>query len=166
ARDGDRLALSAGQPEHRALDILEVRVEPPDDLAGRGLHRRVVERAATRELAAEEDVRRRVEVVRERKRLIDGLDPERLRIARIADRDRLAADEDLTRVGRTRAGECSHQGRLSRAVPTDDADDLAGMKIDGHAVDRADAAERDPDVAQLDQRYALRGDRRRLRVLG
>src|SRR5439155_1576763 len=84
---------------HRALEVLEVRVEPPDDLAGRGLHRRVVERAATRELAAEEDVRRRVEVVRERKRLIDGLDPERLRIARIADRDRLAADEDLTRVG-------------------------------------------------------------------
>ena len=104
ARDGDRLALSAGQPEHRALEILEVRIEPADDLARRGLHRRVVERAATGELPAEEDVRRRVEVVRERKRLIDGLDPERLRIARIADRDRLAADEDLSRVRRTRAG--------------------------------------------------------------
>ena len=45
-----------------------------------------------------------------------------------------------------------HQRRLAGAVAADQGDDLAGVQVDGDAVDGVDAAERHADVAQLDER--------------
>ena len=50
-----------------------------------------------------------------------------------------------------------HQRRLAGAVATDEGDDLAGVQVDGDAVDGVDAAEGDTDVAHLDQRDVARG---------
>ena len=66
-------------------EVLELRVEPAHHLAGRVLHRAVVEVAEPRrQLASEEHVARRVDVVREREVLVDRLDAQRLRVARVA----------------------------------------------------------------------------------
>ena len=58
------------------LRFLKLRVEPAHHLAGRRLHRRVVERARTRvvQLAPEEHVAGGVDVVGQRERLVDRLD--------------------------------------------------------------------------------------------
>ena len=75
AGDGHRLALPARQPSDRGLEVGEPRVEPAHDLACRRRHRRVVERAgAGQHLAAEEHVRRGVDVVGEGEGLVDRLD--------------------------------------------------------------------------------------------
>ena len=87
-RAGDRhgLALAAGERLDGRREPLEVRVQAAHDLAGRVLHLVVVEVAdPRRELAAEEQVRRRVEVVGEGQRLVDALDPVVLGIARVRD---------------------------------------------------------------------------------
>ena len=76
----------------RHHEVLELRVQPAHQLPGGVLHRAVVEVAEPRrELASEEHVARRVDVVRERERLIDRLDAQRLGVPRVRDRHRLAA---------------------------------------------------------------------------
>ena len=120
------LPLAAGERLHGGLEVLEARVQAAHDLAGRRLHRRVVERADTRaQLAAEEHVAGRVDVVGEGERLVDRLDPVGLGVARVLDRDRLAVDEDLAAVGRVGARQGPDQRRLAGAVAADEADDLA-----------------------------------------
>ena len=54
-----------------------------------------------------------------------------------------------------RAGERADERRLAGAVAADQADDLARVEVDADVVDGVDAAERDADVAHLDQRHAL-----------
>ena len=49
----------------------------------------------------------------------------------------------------------AHQRRLAGAVAADEADDLAGMEVDRDVADGVDAAERDVDVAHLDERRSL-----------
>src|SRR4029453_8763108 len=154
-RDRDRLTLPTGERGDRHDEVLELRVEPPHELSGGVLHRAVIQVAEPRrELAAEEHVARRVDVVRQCEGLIDGLDRERLRVARMRDRHGLALDQDLARVSRVRPRQRSDQGGLSGPVAADQPDHLAGIQVDGHAVHGVDAAERDPDVAQLDERRA------------
>jgi hypothetical protein len=132
------------------LEVLEARVQPPHDLPGLGLHGGVVERADARhELASEEHVRRGVDVVGEGQGLVDGLDPERLGIARVRDRDLVTVDDDLAAVRRMGSRERADERGLARAVPADEPDDLPGIKVDADVVDGVDAAERDPDVAHL-----------------
>src|SRR4029077_14101685 len=48
-----------------------------------------------------------------------------------------------------------------RAVAADQTDDLTRVDVDRHAVDRADATERDLDIPKLGERDALRHRRRR-----
>ena len=55
-----------------------------------------------------------------------------------------------------RAGERADQRGLAGAVAADEADDLAREQVDRDAVDGVDAAERDADVAHLDERDARR----------
>src|SRR5256885_5315520 len=69
--DRDRLALTSRESKNGRLEVLEVRVESTDDLTGGRLHRRVVQRSCPAQLSPKKDVRRSVEVVRERKRLVD-----------------------------------------------------------------------------------------------
>ena len=98
ARDGDRLALAAGERLHRLLEAAEVGVEAAHHLAALGLHRDVVERApAGAQLAAEIEVGGGIDIVGERQRLVDRLDAERLGVARVVDLDLLAVDEDRRR---------------------------------------------------------------------
>src|SRR5207302_9414757 len=117
-----------GKAEDRRLDILEVWIESSDDLPRRRLHRRIVEGGSSGQLAAEEDVRRRIEVVRKGQRLVDRFDAERLRVARVPDRDRLTVHQDLPGVGGARSRERAHERGLSGAVTADDADHLARVK--------------------------------------
>ena len=112
------------------------------------------------ELTTQEHVGRGVDVVGEGQRLVDRLDAEGLGVSRVADRHGLAVDQDLAGIGRVGAGERADQRRLAGAVAADEADDLAGVEVDGDAVDGVDAAERDEDVAHLDERHAGAGGRR------
>ena len=117
ARDRHRLALPARQAPHRHADVLEVLVQAREHLARLGVHAQVVERAPRRQqLAAEEQVGHRVQVVGQRQRLVDGLDAQRLRIGRRADVHLLAADQDLAAVDRVRARQHLHQRGLAGAV--------------------------------------------------
>ena len=74
-----------------------------------------------------------------------------------------AVDQDLAGIGRAGPGQGTDQRRLAGAVAADEADDLARIEVDADAVDGVDAAERDADVAHLDERRrrlsapALRG---------
>ena len=121
-----------------------------DSIAG------VVERAdARRELAAEEQVAGGVDVVGERQRLVDRLDA-------VAPWRRAGCGSrpvcPSIRISPESAG-CApesdpHQRRLAGAVAADEADDLARLEVDGDVVDGVDAAERDADVAHLDERRA------------
>ena len=72
------------------------------------------------QLAAEEQVCRSVELVRERKILVDGLDAELARFARVRDGDRFAVDRDLAGVGMVDARDDLDQRRLAGAVVADD----------------------------------------------
>ena len=56
-------------------------------------------------------------------------------------------------------GQGADQGRLAGAVAADEADDFAGVQVDGHVVDGVQATERHADVAQLDEWDAGRVDR-------
>ena len=108
------------------------------------------------DLPAEEDVGRRVDVVGQGQRLVDGLDVVGLGVARVADARRLAVDEDLAAVGGMGAREDAHERRLAGAVAADEADDLAGVEVDGHVAHGVDAAEGDVDVLHLDERECAR----------
>ena len=135
------------------LEVLEPRVEAAHDLAGRRLHRRVVEVAdARRELAAEEHVRGGVDVVGQGQRLVDRLDAQRLGVARVADPDRLAVDEDLA----GSAGWAPDSTRISvdlpAPLPPTRPTTSPGRRSTDDPVHGVDAAERDADVAHLDER--------------
>src|SRR5439155_12592130 len=91
--DGHRLALAAGERFDGNRKAREVRVQAPHDLARLRFHARVVEGAQTGgQLASEEQVARRVDVVGEGQRLVDRLDVQRLGVAWVADIDDRAVD--------------------------------------------------------------------------
>ena len=140
------------------LEAREVRVQAAHDLARLGLHARVVEGAqAGRQLAAEEQVARRIDVVGQGQRLVDRLDVAApWRRAGCGCVTRLAVDQDLAGVGRVGARQHPHERRLAGAVAADEADDLPGVQIDRYVAHGVDAAEGDVDVAHLDERRALR----------
>ena len=108
------------------------------------------------QLASEEHVARRVEVVGQRELLVDRFDAQRSRIARVLDGDRLAIDENLPGIGRVRTRQRVNERRLAGAVATDEGHHLAGMQIDRDAVDGVNPAEGHADVTQLDERHTLR----------
>ena len=96
-----------------ALESCSADAEARERLVGAAAHRRLVqeaelaEQAAADDLAAEEQVGRRVELGRQREVLVDGLDPERARLERRVELDRLALEEDLAGVGLLDAGQAS-----------------------------------------------------------
>ena len=119
-----------------------MRIQAAHDLPRLVLHRGVIDLADRRgQLAPEEEIARRVEIVGERERLVNGLDAEPLGITWIRDGGRLAVDPDLAGVRSLRAGKDLHQRRLAGAVAADQPHDLAGAEVDRDVVDGADAAE-------------------------
>src|SRR3954469_554957 len=101
-------------------------------------------------------VARRVDVVGQRQRLIDGLDAESLGVARAPDFHFLAIDQNVAGVGLIGAGKDLDQRRLAGAVMAEQSHHFAGEKIDSDAVDRLDAAELDGNVPHLHQRNGIR----------
>ena len=92
AADRDALALAAGHVGHGRARVLDPHAEIAERLVAAPPHRPLVEEAelaeqpGARELAAEEQVRRRVELGRQREVLVDGLDAELARGVRRGDR--------------------------------------------------------------------------------
>src|SRR4051812_13714873 len=158
AADRDALALAAGHRRDRRGRVLQADAEALERLVGAAVHRGVVEEAelaeqpAARDLAAEEQVCRRVELGREREVLVDGLDPERARLERRADRHLAALEEDLARVRRLHAGERLDERRLAGAVVAAERHDLSRVDGEARAAQRADAPEALDEAAGLEQR--------------
>ncbi len=101
------------------------------------------------DLPAEEHVRRRVDLRRQREVLIDGLDPQVARLMRGVDRDGLTLEEDLALVGRMDSDHRLDQRALARAVVAYERDDL--LRVDGEvrASQRLHAAKALYDLARL-----------------
>ena len=104
------------------------------------------------QLAPEEEIGDRVEVIRQRERLVDRFDAERSRIPRRADFDRLAGEANLAAVGRIDAGEDLDQRGFPGAVVAEQSEHFAFAKIEAHIVDGAHAAKSLHDVAKFDER--------------
>ncbi|MNL33299.1 hypothetical protein D3C87_1552040 [compost metagenome] len=156
AGDCHRLPLAAGQRLDGFLEALEVRVEPAHDLAGLGFHGHVVQRAPGRlELAAEIEIGGRVDIVGDGKRLVDGLDPVFLGVARIVDLGGFAVDRDLAAIALVGAGEDLDQCRLAGAVMAEQGDHFAGKEIDGGSFHCVDTAEGDRDILHFHKGSAL-----------
>ena len=90
---------------------------------------------------AEEEVRDDVEVVGQSKILVHGGDAELRRVLGRANRDRDPVHRDLAVVGREDARDDLHERRLAGSVVADEPDDLAGVDLEVHAVERLDGAE-------------------------
>src|SRR3954469_5039537 len=154
----DAPARAAGHRRDRRGRVLQPDAEALERLVGAAVHRGVVEEAqlaeqpAARDLAAEEEVCRRVELGREREVLVDGLDPERARLERRADRHLAALEEDLARVRRLHAGERLDERRLAGAVVAAERHDLGRVDGEARAAQRADAPEALDEAARLEQR--------------
>ena len=166
ARDRDGLSLAAGQRAHAAAQAVDRRdLEVAHAVARVFLHlmlgedpHRVRQRPRLGELAAEIEVRDDVEVVAQRQVLVDGLDPEPVGVARVADRHLAALEAVAPAVGRLRAGDGLDQRGLAGAVVAHQRDDLARVDLEVDVDERLDGAEalRDPDALEQRRRAQWR----------
>ena len=74
--------------------------------------------------------------------LIDRADPERLRVARLADVDRAAVEPDFALVPLQGAGQDLDQGRFAGPVLAHERMDFAGLHLEVDAIERPDAGKR------------------------
>ena len=86
--------------------------------------------------------------------------PGRDRVARRAERDRLAVDQDLARVRPVEPGEDVHQRALAGAVLAEQRVDLAAAQVEVDAVVRQHAGEALDDPARLERGHGPRRRRR------
>ncbi len=155
--DRDQLALATGQPLDRSVESGDPHAEAGEHLLGPSVHGARTERSAPVDLAAEEEVGRRIEVVAQREVLPDHRDAGIDGIAR-GPPEGLVTDRHVTGVGQDRPSDRSHQGRLACAVLTDEGDDLPGFDAQRDVVERADGAVPLGDAPHLEHR----GNRARL----
>src|SRR3954454_7612271 len=92
-------------------------------------------------LAAEEDVLGRREVIAQGQVLVDDLDALSPRVDRLVEMDRAVVDPDLALGRREVAGDDLDQGRLAGAVVAHEADRLARLDLEAHALGRLDRAD-------------------------
>ena len=144
--DLDRLLLGHGH----VIDLL-IRVEleavalaDAADARGRGLEIELF-------IEAERDVLSGGEDVDQLEVLVDHADAVTVGIARGADDDLLAVDEDLSLVGEVNAREHVHERGLAAAVFAEQRKDLAPVNIQPDAVIGDDCAEALGDVAHFDR---------------
>ena len=108
---------------------------------------------AAAQLAAEEDVGRRGQIVAERQVLVDDLDAVPARFDRPV-QDEFRAVHAHGAVARAEiAGDHLDQRRLAGAVVAHQADDLAGFERKRHVVDGLDGAEMLGDVGEFENRH-------------
>ena len=100
-RDRDRLALAARERAHQrvAATAGAASCAPSVALAACSIASSSRKPSRPRDLAAQEEVGDGVQILGQRQVLVDRLDAERLGVARRADLDRLAGDQDLAAVG-------------------------------------------------------------------
>ena len=153
AGDGDRLALAAGERDHRLLEAAEIGIEPPHHLARLRLHRGVVERSP-----AGPAVRGRDRGSTPRRRCRRAPAPGRPSRCRNSWRRAgllIVASWPLMKmcppVALVGARQHLDQAGLAGAVVAEQADDFAGIEIDRGVVDRLQAAEGERDVLHLDE---------------
>ena len=147
---GDREAadeLLGPQRQMEALDQLaRLRVEPA----------LVEEEPRAARLAPDEEVLRDREVGHQVELLVDDADAELLRVL---GRDRLvglAVEEELALVGVVDAGQQLHQRRLAGAVLADQREDLAGVQVEVHVLERLDAGEALADALDVEEELSHR----------
>src|SRR5581483_5813603 len=143
-RDRDRLPLAAGQRPHRLVRVADVDSHRPE-LGPHGPAREPgVEPAEGAErlhrLGAEEEVAPDRHQRDHREVLVDGGDAAGARVARRAEADLLALDENPPAVMLLRAREDLDQARLACAVVAEDARHLAGVDVHGDAPQGDDVA--------------------------
>ena len=95
-----------------------------------------------------------VEVVAQREVLIDDLDPERVRVLRPVDRDRLALEDHLAVVERVDPRDALDQRALAGAVVPDQRGHFARANVEVHIPQDVDGAEALVDPPQGQQRRA------------
>src|SRR4051812_34359901 len=144
AGDRDRLALAAGQAQHRRVDRGDVHADVADVLLGFLAHAAVVEqpeRKRVEQLPVEKHVVEDAQLVDQREVLVNGVDPLRARVGYGVQLDRLAVEHDRAGVGLVEAAEDLHQRRLARAVVAQQAEDLALLEAQVDLAQRRDRAE-------------------------
>ena len=155
--DGERQPLANPQRQiRRALIEMILEAEPFDQLGDARL--RLLRRQV-------EQVRVKIEVLPDRQ---FGIERERLRhvadaIARthVAGIERLAEQQRLAFARRQQAGQHFHGRGLAAAVRADEAEDLAALDGEAHAVDRGEIAEAAGEIARGDDRLAVDSATRR-----
>src|SRR5215216_4069272 len=160
--DGDALALAARQVGHHGPGVLEPDAEVGEGLVSPAAHGRLVqepepaERPGADQLAAEEQVGRRVELGRQRQVLVHGLDAELAGRHRVRDGDLAALEPDLAAIGGEGARQDLDQRALAGPVVADQGRHLPRVDGEVDAPQRPDAAEALRDAARLQQRFAHR----------
>ena len=120
-------------------------LQAPEQLGRRLVHGGIVEDLegadAAGELAAEEDVHRRAQIVAERQVLVDDLDAVLTRLDGPVEYRFAVLDEDLAARRPEVSGDHLHQRRLAGAVVAHQADDLAGRQRHRDVVERVNRPE-------------------------
>src|SRR5260370_4296741 len=94
-----------------------------------------------RDLPSEEDVRRNVEIVAQRKVLIDRLNTEPLGILGRFDADRVSVYQDVALVNRVDTGQNLDESGLARPIVADDGKDLPAIEVELDAFQGGDGSE-------------------------
>ena len=118
-------------------------VEFFDEVLGLFDHAALVEPAQRtgHELATEEHVHEHRLTIREREILVDHLDAEAPRVARIGEHSVASIDRDVAGRRAMHARDHFHERRLAGAVVADQRDDFARIDLEAEVVDRDVAAE-------------------------
>ena len=103
-------------------------------------------------LAAEENIRRHVEIIQDVQFLVDERDAVAHGVIDAVDFHRLAVNKDFPGVRLVDAAEDFHQRGFARAVLADQRDDLARINFEVHFAQREHAGEALGYSAQLEQR--------------
>ena len=157
ARDGDRLALTA---RHLLDEIVRpgLRAQFSKELQRTRRHRLVVKQGdwtePALELAPEEDICRRRQIVGKRKVLVDDLDPHGACIDGSVEMHGLALEADVSMARPKIAGDDLHERRLARAVVAHQADHLSREDLHVDVMQRADRAELLADTDQFQDRFS------------
>ena len=156
AGDGDGRPVDRSQDRHRAVDVEVDRELLQQPLRLAPLRRPVDEHPTPLAVPESEgDVLDGGELADDPERLVHELQTQPTRLARQARAQLVAVDGDLRAgVGRVHAGQHLDQGRLARAVLSEQGVDLAGQHGHRHVGEGALTGERLREVADLDRRGA------------
>ena len=107
--------------------------------------------AAGTGVGADPDIVEHREIGKQRDVLEGAADADFGDLVRRAGQDALALEQDIALAGLIEPGEAIEERGLAGAVRSDQAEDLALVHVERHAVQRDDAAEHDADVANRKQ---------------